>query len=161
LASQQTDEALHRRANFESFFYDLMAHLDIEEVREGNFSSGVKLSLRQDYSGSRVLDDYAKRWGVEQWTPLLLARTIAEFKESIGGEATVAAVAPEYFEISQTKCEFGEPRSNPYSGNLCSVCREVALSVASASGLTVRDHDAGSPTIAHGYRYCTLRIAMA
>ena len=96
-----------------------------------------------------------------KWTPLLLAGAISDFKRRAGGEAHLVAVTPEYIEMSQGKCEYGEPREGEYRGNMCDVCMSVTGAVAWASGIADPEvfHEFAC-TIAQGYKSCDFRIAL-
>jgi len=144
---------------FELYFIDLMHHVSIQQVEEEEAPGGVKMTLNPAYSGDSVLRAYEGEWGVKQWTPLMLGRALADYKERIGGGARVVAVGPDFIELAQTRCEFGEPREGRFSGNLCAVCRSATLAVARSSSLGRECAAVGRCTIAQGCRVCDLTIS--
>lgn len=145
------------RTDFQGHMLDVMRNLVVKE----NSATALVFSLSDGYRGERVLNEYAEKWQVREWTPLLLARALADFKTGLGGSASVSAVGPGFIEISQSKCEFGEPKSNRYSGNLCDVCTSVISSVARASGIADQDKPTETEAaIAQGLRNCRFLIPL-
>lgn len=142
-------------AYFDGFILRLLSYLDVATDGEN-----LTFSLAPGFQGGAVLEDYLKKWRMERWTPLALANALADFKRRIGGEAKVVAVAPDSIELSQTKCEFGEPKEGPYRGNMCGVCASVYSEVARSSGLADGPAELGA-TIAKGWRACKITLPLA
>ena len=142
---------------FGDYFTGLLRYLSIDDA-----GGSIEVCLSEGYQGGAILEEYARAHGVESWTPLALAKALACFKVRVGGEGRIVALGPDFIELSQTKCEFGEPRGNDYSGNLCGVCRAVTGSIARASGIVDAE---GLPrfesTMARGARSCDFTIALS
>lgn len=136
---------------------DVMRNLVIKE----DSAATLSFSLSDGYRGDKVLNEYGEKWQVGAWTPLLLARALVDFKTSLGGSARVSAVAPDFVEISQSKCEFGEPKNNRYRGNMCAVCQSLISSIAQASGIGNQDAPAETDaTMANGHKNCRFWIPL-
>lgn len=162
MSRAQSAGDLQRESEFEGFMLDVMRHLVIEMEAPGANGTGVALRLSPSYRGERMLEECAKRWDVKRWTPLLLARALADIKGRFGGSAGVVSIGPDFIEMAQTKCEFGEPRDSRYRGNLCGVCSAVLSSITGASGIVDPERSPEvATTIAQGSRACQFKLALA
>ena len=162
MTAEQRAQAESGYPTFSDYFLQLMHSTVVEEASPDDGTGGIRMSLTSAYGGGGVLGLYARDWGVKEWTPLLLARALADFKGRVGGEANVAAVGSDFIELRQTRCEFGEPLGGADGGNLCGVCRSAVVALARASGMVDESHPAvGRCTIALGCRACDLTIPLS
>ena len=146
---------------FAEYFIQLMHSTKVEEVSADEGPGGIRMTLVSWLGGEKILDLYERDWEVKEWTPLLLARALADLKPRVGGEASVVAVGSDFMELSQTRCEFGEPKQGEFRGNLCGVCRSAIMAVARGSGMVDEGSSAVTGcTIAQGCRACDLTISL-
>ncbi len=144
---------------FDDFFIDAARYMDFRGI--GSEADGAAIGFSPEYSARKVIEGYERRWGVTRWTPELLARAMVEFKERVGGEAEATSVESGALEITQSWCEFGEPRGNSYQGNMCSVCRGVLAAIARDSGLGRADCvPEPLSTIAKGSPMCEFTVEL-
>lgn len=128
---------------------------------ENSQGDDLLFSLMDGYPAWRLLDGFAKRRGVSAWTPLILAQALADFKSRVGGTTRVVSAGDDFIELSQTKCEFGEPKPGALRGNMCGVCNSVLHAAARFSGIAdPRNPPRFRTTIAGGWKSCSYTVPL-